>query len=68
MVITFHKYKLGLASKSMWIGPGYFTTTIAKSNHIICLSGPDDGIPWKLQVDWNRNIQRCHSNLESMEW
>ena len=31
-------------------------------------TGPDDGIPWKLQVDWNRNEQRCHSNLESIEW
>ena len=40
----------------------------SKSNNIICLSGPDDGIPWKLQIDQNRNIQRSHSNLKSMEW
>ena len=32
MVITFHKYKLVLASKSMWMGRGYFTTTISKSS------------------------------------
>ena len=32
MVITFYKYKLVLTSKSMWIGPGYFTTTITKSS------------------------------------
>ena len=68
MVITFHKYKLVLTSKSMWIGPGYFTTTIKNQDGIIIghsVSFPYHHCQQRWSLQWLLYILKKHRVLRN---